>query len=434
MGAVAAAETEKSFTIPSAWRAKAGFVRFYLMANVPPYDTRLESLRVPSAGAYIDTGFVPNTNSDIRVKAYHPGDMAPFGVSGKCYLFCNSPVSYATANYFFGFFGASGNTSAAPRGTAPHVHKINAKGAYVDGICYYAFDPASLTTTTTSTLTLFARKNDSNTTVGKQGDCTIYWAQLRQNGTLEHDYVPCVKDGVATLYDRAKGTFCTVKGNGAFTAGAEIGPDAQDCGGVESATDALALGPALAIDSVDVGLAEVTVAFTGDEGVLYAVADTADRGTSVSAWANIHFLGKVAADATTATFAIPGTWIANGYQMRFLWRSAADFPYDREVEWLYSAGLGLRQERVEYLPVRVDLLFLLLPQRRLEVLLRFLRDSGQLHGGWLQSRHRVPHLHAGSRGGGDRRHAAGRLLGAGDDLHENDLRLPDFLPARLRRR
>ena len=340
VGAVAAAETEKSFTIPSAWRAKAGFVRFYLMADVPPYDTRLESLQVPSAGAYIDTGFVPNTNSDIRVKAYHPGDMAPFGVSGKCYLFCNSPVSYATANYFFGFFGASGNTSAAPRGTAPHVHKINAKGAYVDGICYYAFDPASLTTTTTSTLTLFARKNDSNTTVGKQGECTIYWAQLRQNGTLVHDYVPCVKDGVATLYDRAQGAFCTVKGNGAFTAGAEIGPDAQDCGGVESATDALALGPALAIDSVDVGLAEVTVAFTGahGEGVLYAVADTADRGTSVSAWANIRFLGKVAADATTATFAIPGTWIANGYQMRFLWRSAADFPYDREVEWLYSAN------------------------------------------------------------------------------------------------
>ena len=184
VGTVAAAETEKSFTIPSAWREKAGFVRFFLMADVPPYDTRLESLRVPSAGAYIDTGFVPNTNSDIRVKAYHPGDMAPFGVSGKCYLFCNSPVSYATANYFFGFFGASGNTSAAPRGTAPHVHKINAKGAYVDGICYYAFDPASLTTTTTSTLTLFARKNDSNTTVGKQGDCTIYWAQLRQNGAL----------------------------------------------------------------------------------------------------------------------------------------------------------------------------------------------------------------------------------------------------------
>ena len=341
VGAVAAAETEKSFTIPSAWRAKAGFVRFFLMADVPPYDTRLESLRVPSAGAYIDTGFVPNKNSDIRVKAYHPGDMAPFGVSGKCYLFSNQPAAAnKTSAHYFGFFGVSGTTSVAPRDLFPHEYQINAKGAYVDGICRMPFDPSALAGTTTSTLTLFARKNDGNTTVGKQGECTIYWAQLRQNGTLEHDYVPCVKDGVATLYDRAKGTFCTVKGNGAFTVGAEIGPDAQDCGGVESATDALALGPALAIDSVDVGLAEVTVAFTGahDEGVLYAVADTADRGTSVSAWANIHFLGKVAADATTATFAIPGTWIANGYQMRFLWRSAADFPYDREVEWLYSAS------------------------------------------------------------------------------------------------
>ena len=59
----------------------------------------------------------------------------------------------------------------------------------------------------------------------------------------------------------------------------------------------------------------IQVTMSGLNGT-YAVVDTADRGTSVSAWANIHFLGKVAADATTATFAIPGTWIANGYQIR----------------------------------------------------------------------------------------------------------------------
>ncbi len=57
VGVVAAAETEKSFTIPAAWRGKAGFVRFYLMADMPPYDARLASLRTPSAGPYIDTGF-----------------------------------------------------------------------------------------------------------------------------------------------------------------------------------------------------------------------------------------------------------------------------------------------------------------------------------------------------------------------------------------
>ena len=341
VGAVAAAETEKSFTIPSAWRGKAGFVRFYLMADVPPYDARLASLRTPSSGPYIDPGFVPTTNSDIRVKSYNPGDMAAFGVSGKCYLFSNQQAAaYPSGSYYFGFFGATGSTATAPRGTVPHEHWLNATGAHIDGLCYFAFDPSALTTTTSSTLTLFARKNDGNTSIGKQGDCTIYWAQLRQNGVLVHDYVPCRANGVATLYDRAQGTFCTVKGSGSFTEGEEIGPDAEDCGGVESVTDALAFGPAFAVTAINVGTAEATVSITGthDEGALYAVADTADRGTTVSAWAHAAILGKVAAGAETATVPVPGNWLVNGYQIRILWRSAADVPYDREVEWLYSAG------------------------------------------------------------------------------------------------
>ena len=340
VGVVAAAETEKSFTIPSAWRGKAGFVRFYLMADVPPYDARLDSLRSASAGPYIDTGFVPTVNSDIRVKSYNPSDMAAFGVSGRCYLFSTSPY---VSNYYYGFFGASGQTAAAPRGTVPHEHWINATGAHIDGICYFAFNPADLTSTTSSTLTLFARKVNGDTTVAKQGDCTMYWAQIRENGVLVHDYVPCVKNGVATLYDRKAplaDAFCTVLGSGSFTAGEEICPDAQDCGGVESATDALMFGPVITVTAIDSASAEATVSFAGthDEGVLYAVADTADRGTNVSAWANIAFLGKVAADAATVTLTMPNIWILNGYQMRILWRSAVDFPYDREVEWLYSEG------------------------------------------------------------------------------------------------
>ena len=121
------------------------------MADVPPYDARLASLRTPSAGPYIDTGFVPTTNSDIRVKAYNPGDMAAFGVSGKCYLFSNQQAAaYPSGSYYFGFFGATGSTQSAPRGTVPHEHWINATGAHIDGICYFAFDPSALTTTTSS--------------------------------------------------------------------------------------------------------------------------------------------------------------------------------------------------------------------------------------------------------------------------------------------
>ena len=339
IGAVATAETEKLFTIPAEWREKAGFVRFYLMATLPPYDARLASLRSKTAGPYIETGFVPTSDSDIRVKAYYPGEVAPFGVAGKCNLFTNMDSANERVEYFTGFFGEGSSTTSAPRGTKPHEYWLNNTGAHVDGVCYVAYDPSKVTGSTTSTMTLFARKNE-NGGVSKQGDCTIYWAQIRNDGTLIHDYIPCVKNNVATLYDRVTGTTSTVSGSGSFTAGDEIGPDATDCGGVESASAALVFGPALAVESISYGTAEVAVSIAGahDEGVLYAVADTADQGTTASGWANVAFVGKVAADASSVTATLPGDWFASSYQVRFIWRSAEDFPYDREVEWLSSSG------------------------------------------------------------------------------------------------
>ena len=338
VGAVAANETEKSFTIPAAWRAKSGVVRFFLMTELPPYDVRLKSLRAASAGPYINTGFVPTTSTDIRVTAYHPGDMAPFGVAGKFYLFCNNPAS-ATGVWYCGFFGATASSTRV-NGNHPYEHWLNATGAYVDGYCVAAFDPASITQTTTSQLTLFARRADGSSSVAKQGDCTIYSAQLREGGVLVHDYVPCRKNGVATMYDRVQQTICAVSGSGSFVAGEEAGVAPEDCGVVESVTAAIVFAPSLSAEVTDAATGEVTVTLTGahDEGALYAVAGTSDAGMTLGGWTETNFLCKVAADATTAMGTVPATWITGGKTMRVIWRSAADMPYDREVEWLHSAG------------------------------------------------------------------------------------------------
>ena len=213
VGAVAANETEKSFTIPAAWRAKSGVVKFFLMTELPPYDVRLKSLRAASAGPYINTGVVPTTNTDIRVTAYHPADMAPFGVAGKFYLFSNNP-GQATGVWYCGFFGATASSQLTNSPNHPYEHWLNATGAYVDGYCVAAFDPTLITQTTTSQLTLFARRADGSSSVAKQGDCTIYSAQVRESGVLVHDYIPCVKNGTATMYDRAQQTICAVSGSG----------------------------------------------------------------------------------------------------------------------------------------------------------------------------------------------------------------------------
>ena len=48
VGVVAASDTEKSYSIPSKWLGKVGFVSFFLMADIPPYDTLLTYIRSTS--------------------------------------------------------------------------------------------------------------------------------------------------------------------------------------------------------------------------------------------------------------------------------------------------------------------------------------------------------------------------------------------------
>ena len=345
VGVVAAAETSKSFTVPAAWLAKSGVVRFFLMADVPPYDARLESMRTPNSSTpYIDTGYVPNVNSDIRVVAAYTNtaekSVAPFGVSGKCYLFDNTPSS-ANTTWYYQFFGAGGadggDFTFAEIGQDRHEYWLNAAGVHIDGLCKIAFDPASLTDTTTLTLTLFGRR-ESATSTGKRGVCTIWSAQIRENGTLLHDYVPCLTNGVAILYDRKTESFPTKLSSGNFVAGEEIGPEPEDCGGVESASDAIVLAPSMAASVVNRGVVEISLKGAHGAGVIYWVGGDSDAGETLSGWQATNFLCKVAAGVQTVTTNIPPESMRGGKRVRFLWRSAEDVPYDYEVESLRSAG------------------------------------------------------------------------------------------------
>ena len=274
VGIVAASDTVKSYTIPSEWLGKVGVVSFFLMADIPPYETLLTYIRSESAGPYIDTGFVPDTNSDVRVKTYYPFNVVgtPFGVKGMLTFFnvWDETPDPTTGAYHVSFFGAggsgqSGSGATVPHSSGPHEYTINATGAYIDGELYQAFNSADFTKSTTYSLTLFGRKLDDGSQVQTKGNCTIYWAQLRQNGVLEHDYVPCRKNGGATMYDRVNQSFCAVSGSGSFTEGEALDPDAQDCGGVES-SDVVVVIPGATWDGGGADTSFATAAnWEGDE-------------------------------------------------------------------------------------------------------------------------------------------------------------------------
>ena len=114
----------------------------------------------------------------------------------------------------------------------------------------------------------------------------------------------------------------------------------EDCGEVESVSDAIAIAPTLTVTAIDRQDETMTVAIGGSHGagVLYMVGGPTDAGQSVSGWTETCFIGKVAVDTTSVTATVPTAWWSDAWHVRFVWRSAEDFPYDREVEWLHSAG------------------------------------------------------------------------------------------------
>ena len=67
VGTVLPTDTEKTFEIPAAWRAKSGLVRFFLMSEPLPYAKRFDFITRPVVEAdgdlYVDTGVVPKPDA-----------------------------------------------------------------------------------------------------------------------------------------------------------------------------------------------------------------------------------------------------------------------------------------------------------------------------------------------------------------------------------
>lgn len=342
VGTVQDATTSVSFSVPSDWRSVSGAVRFFLMEKTAPYAKRFECI-TGNPGPWIDTGIVPDVETDASVTACYKMDMAPFGLSTVFYLFSNTLDTNAKAGYFVGFFGANPSIESAPRGSAFRELRLNKTGAYIDGDRYYTFDnPANRSGTAKYSMALFGRRDNGTGSIGKQqGSCSIAAARILTNGVPARVYVPCqTSGGVVTLYDRVTGTFSEVKGSGSFTAGTEVCPAPEDCGAVESATAATLFAPTLTPGEKDVAAGTVIVSIGGghDEGFVLAVADTEDKGTVLSAWSKGTCVAKVPAGTDSVAATLPADWWRDGQIVRFFWMSATDHPYDYEAEWLYTAG------------------------------------------------------------------------------------------------
>ena len=369
-GTIAPDCTSTNFTIPAAWRAKSGAVRFFLMSGTKPYGVRYDYITRPNCtdgGLYINTGIVPDSTLDITVKSqasgFSNGTSASFGISGIVY-FIGAAGTKLVNDIYFGFFGASnsrdptmesrigaGDTNVfgekPPKDNDnPHTFRLCRDGIFIDGYQHHGpFNQSQLTKTTTSTITLFGR-NGSWKQAGTT--CSVYSAIIITNGVLAGDFIPAMTPSSrkVAMWNRVTGEWKAPAGSQRdtldFIPGNDIGPYPPDCGTVESVSAAVMLAPTITVTARNTPNRTVTLGLgtNHDAGLLFAVADAADEGTAFSAWTTNVFIQKVAADTETVTASLPDAWWRNKYQVRFAWKSLAGLPYDREVAYIHADNNG----------------------------------------------------------------------------------------------
>ena len=95
----------------------------------------------------------------------------------------------------------------------------------------------------------------------------------------------------------------------------------------------------LSVVSFDSATGVASLAFESSESasLLYAVADTGDRGTDdAEAWRKAAYLGTVAGETTSGEYAVPSAWLAEPCVIRFVLTTEHERPYDAEIDYIVS--------------------------------------------------------------------------------------------------
>ena len=90
--------------------------------------------------------------------------------------------------------------------------------------------------------------------------------------------------------------------------------------------------------------AETTVSVTfeagesGDDHALYVAYDVQDRGATLAGWAAYQRVGRVAADATSATFTLLPSLTGRGYGICRVFLVESTYPFDTLIKAIRQTG------------------------------------------------------------------------------------------------
>lgn len=298
--------------IPNAIDIGSDVVRFFLVDCLGTWEGRpARSIRSKERTQWIDTGIAPDSTTTTRmsVRIYKAKDTdynCQFGVANKYFMFRN------TKALFYSWFAAylSVPLETDIRDDAIHSLQFGPEGGFVDGTQYVPAQAAS--GSTDLTLTLFGRR-DNATSVGKLDDCAIYSATIEKGGSLERDFRPCIKDGVAGLYDNAHHLFYPNDGDGAFTV-EELPPASEICIGVSEPLCVERSVRTLSVNSFDceTGAYVLTISAGDETKCLYLQHSDRGAGGTDETWDDATFLAEIAPNETVCSGTLPQDCLRQG--------------------------------------------------------------------------------------------------------------------------
>lgn len=354
LGKVEGSTATGTYALPSDWVAQPGVIRFVLTTDhARPYEAEIDHIVSATASgsdfAYVDTGIVPDATTSIEVSfVQRSGDAAAFGVRGRFYLFSSDPNNSS----YYGYFNDTVETGTSftkfmTDNNKIYTVRLGPDGAWVDGV-RKAGPFKNPSTTTTSTLTIGARRIDGSKDVDKSGYFRIYGAKVVKGGHLVRDFIPVRTaadgSGERCLFDRVTKTLFRAAGkigfNNTTRVGAEIVKSSDFPTEVTDWSAPLRLGRSVSVAAFNANTGAVTVELTGPawSGRLFAVHDATDKGSDPADWAANAYLARVAGTDNTCEATLPAAWLSAAGVVRFVWVSDVESPYDEELTSIVSRG------------------------------------------------------------------------------------------------
>ena len=168
---------------------------------------------------YIDTGYIPNTNTecsmDFMFTTIDNVYRTPLSVrtaDGAANSFTIATTTRSLLNFAFGTEYWDATTS--PQTNIYYSATLNSVRGTLNNL---TGNINSTITPTTLTAYMFAR--NANGTAGNFFIGKIYSCIIKENNTTVRDYIPCFKDGVACMVDKVNDVFYSNAGTGTFITG-----------------------------------------------------------------------------------------------------------------------------------------------------------------------------------------------------------------------